>query len=107
MSNFKILIIMLQTLFTDLLNTNYYGESVVSTENGLKIKIMVPGYGKEDFEIEQEGNLLVVKSKVPEFKTKKYELPHGVKSISATCDKGILEIDLFKSKKEKKSISIN
>lgn len=97
---------MFQNLFNELLNTNYYGESVVSTENGFKIKLMVPGYGKEDFIIEQEGNLLIITSKVKEFKSRKFELPSGVKSISASCDKGILEIDLQNSKKEKRMIAV-
>ena len=97
---------MLSNLFNELLNAEYYGESVVSTENGFKIKLMVPGYGKEDFLIEQDGNMLIVASKVKEFKTHKYQLPTGIKSINATCDKGILEIDLQHSKKEKKSIPV-
>ena len=96
---------MFENLFNYLLEENSFGDTIKSTENGYLIKLYVPGYGKEDFNIEMEGNLLSIKAEG--FKTKKYELPDNIKSVSAKCDKGILELELFRSKRDRKTIKVS
>lgn len=95
---------MFNDLLDLLLEKNSFSDSIKFTENGYLLTLHVPGYGKEDFTIELDGNLLTIKAEG--LTTKKYELPADVKNISAKCDKGILQIHLYKSKKDKKIIKV-
>ena len=84
----------------------YFEESIVSTNESVKIKLCVPGYGKEDLKIEQDGNILVISSLDGKLKPVKYSIPSNIKEIFAKCEKGILEIELLKAEKDKKVIEI-
>ena len=45
--------------------------------------------------------------KAEKFKTQKYELPDDIENITAKCDKGILILNLYKSKKKIKTIKVS
>ena len=96
---------MLEELFNQLLSENFYKNTIKPAEYGFQLMLEVPGFGKEDFNISTEGNLLIIKAE--KFKTQKYELPDNIENITAKCDKGILILNLYKSKKKIKTIKVS
>ena len=96
---------MLEELFNQWTKEDFYKNTVKSTEYGFQLLLAVPGYGKEDFNISLEGNLLTIAAE--KFRTQKYELPDNIEDIVAKCDKGILTLDLYKSKKKTKVIKVS
>lgn len=77
-------------------------------ENG-NIKMLVPGYGKEDFSIELKEDVLHIQSSDEKIKGT-FELLKvneiDTKKITATCEKGILIIQLPRKKPKVTSIKI-
>lgn len=90
-------------MFEDFL---FQKEKISLEENELKITLFVPGYGKDDFIIEQQDSVLVISSKDDHI-NKRYELPKNICEIKASCKNGILEIILLKAKISKKLITVN
>lgn len=91
---------MIETLIN--LLQNDFDDHVVDSST---IKLDVPGYGKEDFNITLTDNLLEIKAEG--FITKKYKLSPNVKDVTAKCDKGQLEIKLHKHKEKPKVIKVS
>ena len=50
-------------------------------------------------------NLLTIEAE--KFRTRKYEVPDNIEDIVAKCDKGVLTLDLYKSKKKTKVIKVS
>ena len=96
---------MISSLFNYFLTNDFLHEQVTVQNGDFNLKLYVPGYGKEDLQIEHEDDVLIIKSKDQKL-LRSYRVPSEVESISATCDKGILELKMTKLKKEKKLISI-
>ena len=96
---------MLEELFNQWAKEDFYRNTVKPTEYGFQLLLAVPGYGKEDFNISLEGNLLTIKAE--KFRTQKYEVPDNIEDIVAKCDKGVLTLDLYKSKKKTKVIKVS
>ena len=82
-------------------------DKIIYSEDETIIKVLVPGYGKEDLTITLEGNYLLVKSDDGGV-CLKYRLAKSVDvdTIDAKCDKGILEIVLKDKQSEVKTITI-
>lgn len=80
-------------------------DNVKCGEKECTIKLVVPGYGKEDFSINVEGNELNIL--VDKYK-KVYTIGEGidVSSISAKCVNGILTINLPKKVADKKVVKV-
>ena len=96
---------MLEELFNQWAKEDFYRNTVKATEYGFQLLLEVPGYGKEDFNISLEGNLLTIEAE--KFRTRKYEVPDNIEDIVAKCDKGVLILDLYKSKKKTKVIKVS
>jgi HSP20 family protein len=86
---------------------NWDESEINSNEKEFVIKKLVPGYGKDDLNIQVENGVLSVKSKDESLKFS-YSLPDNVNinKIEASCDKGILQLTLPKNKKNSKLIEI-
>ena len=69
------------------------------------IKLAVPGYGKEDINIDIIGNTIKISSKDFE---ENFSLPDNadIDNIKATCDKGILKVTVPTIKKSLRSIKV-
>lgn len=90
-------------MFTDILS-QLFNNYPISTDD-TTIRLLVPGYGKEDLILEQENNTLTIKDTNKDI-LKIIRIPNDIESIEAKCDKGILELKLNKSLENKKVIAI-
>ena len=97
---------MLEKLFNEFANVFYVNEDVSKTKNGYRIKMLVPGYSKEDLILEYSGNILIVSDKESKRILRKYEIADNFKQIDAKCSKGILEINLTELEETKNIIPI-
>jgi HSP20 family molecular chaperone IbpA len=90
--------------------------SYEKTAEGVKIEIVVPGYGKDDLELKFNNNILRLKNKVEEKEgsTKstinyKIRLPKNINesTIKSKCEKGLLTVDAeFNKPQEGRTITI-
>lgn len=101
------------SMFNSTIIKKYYDlPSIVRDENGVEIKLTLPGYEKEDLEISIHGDILTIctvdniSDTIDEFK-RTFQLMDDIDQDSCTAEikAGILKIS-FKYKKQKKSKKI-
>lgn len=87
------------------LDAPYAYDDVSSDKNGTKITVVVPGFSKEDLQLNLNDNYLTLSSKLENKKiARSWRLADlaDAKAIKADCKNGILTIDIpFKTKSEK------
>ena len=76
-------------------------------KDNYSIKIAVPGYGKEDLEMNVDNGILKIKS-LDNTLIKMYRIPEDIYTpgIEATCEKGLLKIEIPKRRQNLKAIEI-
>jgi len=84
----------------------------LTTVNGKTYEMALPGFSKEDINVEVEGRILTISAEVEESEetkwrysfNKRYELPNNVdpEQVEAKMENGVLSLSFGKSKEAKK-----
>lgn len=79
------------------------------TKDGFELKVVIPGYDKEDFKLYEESGIIRLSIRKNKDKTDVYEVLDGTRGydlekISAEYKAGILKITIPKQTIEKKSL---
>lgn len=102
------------TLNVNRMFDNFFNDdrSTRVTRGGSNIHIALPGFSKEDINIDVEGNNLIISAEVDSYDenpfrrsfVKTYLIPSNIdpNSIKATLDRGVLTLDMSESKVTRK-----
>lgn len=87
------------------LDASYAYDSIKSDKEGTKITVVVPGFSKEDLELNVSDNYLTLSSKLEDKKfNRSWKLSDAAdaKAVSAECKNGLLTISVpLKAKSDK------